>query len=590
MRGKKLLCGAVASGALLVFGSCKDVVGPVAVDNISVSAPTLDLVPGENVRLTALLRDAVGQPLERTVTWGTSSSAVATVENGLVTAVAKGTATITAASEGKTATTLVTVEDGGLLVPAGSTIYAIGGVVEIAVPAAAVVSTSKLLVRVPTQFPASSRLVAGSVIELTTSPAGGGFAQPALLSIRYDPNNLGGKPESSLRIFELVGSRWAEFDQSTVNTTNHTVSVRVSEIGVYAIFVEASVASVKVSPENPALSVGLKTKLTALLADDAGTTLTGRAVSWSSSAGAIASVDAASGEVTAVAPGSAVITATSETVSGSTTVSVSTGAATRIRSNDGDGQTAQINAQLPTSPSVIVTDAAGFPVAGVSVMFTVAAGGGSVAGGNATTDASGIARVGSWTLGPSAGVNSLYAAATGLDGSPVVFTATAQGSGPLGQPPTPTGPPAAITIFAGDNQVAPPNTAVPIPPAVRVTDFAGVGVAGISVTFSMRSGGGSITGAVAVSDARGVATIGSWILGPGGGNSIFATLAGVSGSPLIFVANATNSAPPPGPAPPPPPPSCSPSIPAAISISAGDGQTAVAGFAVPVRPAVKVSN
>ena len=41
-----------------------------------------------------------------------------------------------------------------------------------------------------------------------------------------------------------------------------------------------------------------------------------------------------------------------------------------------------------------------------------------------TTNASGIATVGNWTLGTTAGSNTLTATATGLAGSPVTFTAT----------------------------------------------------------------------------------------------------------------------------------------------------------------------
>jgi hypothetical protein len=60
----------------------------------------------------------------------------------------------------------------------------------------------------------------------------------------------------------------------------------------------------------------------------------------------------------------------------------------------------------------------------VSVTFAVASGGGSITGGSTTTNASGIATVGSWTLGTTAGPNTLTATATGLSGSPVTFTAT----------------------------------------------------------------------------------------------------------------------------------------------------------------------
>lgn len=596
MTGRNLLRGVLVYGALAVFVSCKDVVAPLPVSSVALSSGALDLVPGETGRLTAVVKDDAGEPLERTVTWTSSAPSIVTVENGLVTAIAAGSATITATSEGKSATASVSVEEGGLLSPAGGTIHAIGGLVELDVPAAAVVSQARLLIRAATDYPASPRIVHGTVFALSATP-GSSFAQPAMLTLRYDPADLGGKPESTLTLFGVDGSSWKQIAGSTVNTTNHTVSAPLSGLGVYAVFVEAGVASVTINPNNPTLSVGQSTKLTAVTADGDGAPLTGRAVTWSSSDESIAKVDASTGDVSGVAPGNATITATSEKVSGTATVHVTAGPAAKIRRYDGDGQSAAVSSVVAISPSVIVTDAAGFPVSGVSVTFTVTAGGGSVSGASVATDDAGIARAGSWTLGSSSGVNTLSAAASGLDGSPIVFTATAEKSsstsGDPSGPPPPSGPPASISIFAGDQQTAPPNTAVAIAPAVKVSDANGVGVAGISVIFSIRSGGGSITGAVAVSDSKGIATLGSWILGAGGGNSLFATLNGVSGSPLIFVAFATVTSPPPGPPPPPappPPPSCTPGTPASISINGGDGQTAVAGFSVPIPPSVKVTN
>src|SRR5207302_921011 len=63
------------------------------------------------VQLTGTPRDAGGTPLSgRTVTWSSSNTAVATVSNsGLVSGVTPGTATITAASEGKSGTSTITV-------------------------------------------------------------------------------------------------------------------------------------------------------------------------------------------------------------------------------------------------------------------------------------------------------------------------------------------------------------------------------------------------------------------------------------------------------------------------------------------------
>jgi hypothetical protein len=83
--------------------------------------------------------------------------------------------------------------------------------------------------------------------------------------------------------------------------------------------------------------------------------------------------------------------------------------------------TLTVNGTLPAdaaagtsvSPSVIVRDAAGRPVAGVVVTFTVTAGGGSVSSSTATTNASGIATL-SWTLGGQPGLNTVVASVGSL--------------------------------------------------------------------------------------------------------------------------------------------------------------------------------
>ncbi len=87
------------------------------------------------------------------------------------------------------------------------------------------------------------------------------------------------------------------------------------------------VARVSVTLSTASLTTGLTTQATAVTADSLGTTLTGRAVTWSSSAPTVAAVSS-SGLVTAVAPGSANIAATSEGKSGFATVTVTTVQAT----------------------------------------------------------------------------------------------------------------------------------------------------------------------------------------------------------------------------------------------------------------------
>ena len=101
-----------------------------------------------------------------------------------------------------------------------------------------------------------------------------------------------------------------------------------------------------------------------------------------------------------------------------------------IAANSSTTVTAPPGTQVTELPSVLVSDASGRPSAGAPVTFTVTSGGGTVTGGSATTDASGIATVGGWTLGTDAGANTLSAATGTLP--QVTFTACATGTHTLG--------------------------------------------------------------------------------------------------------------------------------------------------------------
>lgn len=87
----------------------------VPVASVALSQASGTVGRGETLRLTATPRDAAGNPLAgRPVQWSSSSPATAAVSDaGVVTGLAYGTATITATSEGRTATTAlrVTSED-----------------------------------------------------------------------------------------------------------------------------------------------------------------------------------------------------------------------------------------------------------------------------------------------------------------------------------------------------------------------------------------------------------------------------------------------------------------------------------------------
>ncbi len=255
-----------------------------------------------------------------------------------------------------------------------------------------------------------------------------------------------------------------------------------------------------------------------------------------------------------------VASATGLTGATSNTFNITSGAASTIAINAGDGQSATVGTAVSTAPSVIVRDASNNPVSGVSVTFAVATGGGSGTVLNATTNASGIATVGSWTLGTTAGSNTMTATSGSLTGSPITFTAT----GTAGAAST-------IAINAGDGQSATVGTAVSTAPSVIVRDASNNPVSGVSVTFAVATGGGSGTVLNATTNASGIATVGSWTLGAtAGSNTMTATSGSLTGSPITFTATGTAGAA------------------STIAINAGDGQSATVGTAVSTAPSVIV--
>lgn len=99
------------------------------------------------------------------------------------------------------------------------------------------------------------------------------------------------------------------------------------------------------------------------------------------------------------------------------------------------------------------------------------------------------------------------------------------------------GLPFAVTRSAGDNQSAAPATRVAVSPAVSVRDSAGNLLSGVVVTFAVALGGGSITGATAVTNVSGAANLGAWMLGATPGtNTVTATVSELA--PVVFTATA----------------------------------------------------
>ncbi|MEO8334723.1 MAG: Ig-like domain-containing protein [bacterium] len=186
-----------------------------------------------------------------------------------------------------------------------------------------------------------------------------------------------------------AGKLWRMHVPATVTSFAFTVYVSAP--------VQYPTGWIDVTPAATVLQTGGTQQLTAVVRDAVGRVQAGAPVTWASLATAVATVDPSTGLVTAVGDGAATIEATSTTRTGRALITVAT--PTLLNINSGDGQTALVGAAEATPPSVIVLDQNGVGVPNVQVTFSVTGGGGSATGLVATTNASGIATVGSWTLG-----------------------------------------------------------------------------------------------------------------------------------------------------------------------------------------------
>ena len=231
--------------------------------------------------------------------------------------------------------------------------------------------------------------------------------------------------------------------------------------------------------------------------------------------------------------GANVMNATAAAVTSVTFTATGTaGSAAKLAFVTQPSSTAQNRTAFATQPVVQLQDANSNAVAtaGVTVTAGISAGGGTLQGTvDAATNAQGRA---TWTNLAIAGT----AGARTLNFTSSILTAVTS------QVTTSAGAAASVAKDAGDNQAAFPSTSVPIPPAVKVADVDGNGVSGTQVTFAVTSGGGSVQGATATSNSSGVAAVTSWTLGSAlGTNTLAATAAGLTGSPLTFTATSTNT-------------------------------------------------
>jgi adhesin/invasin len=252
-------------------------------------------------------------------------------------------------------------------------------------------------------------------------------------------------------------------------------------------------------------------------------------------------------------------TVTGDNIAGNPVTFLATGTAgtaATIAPTAGNALVGQVATALLTSPSVTVRDARGNPVSGVIVTFTPGPLSGSVTGGLATTNASGVATVTTWTLGAVAGTQTLVARVAGLPD--VVFSALAA-------------PGAAVLIASNGvptQQVAVVGTNVTPAPSVRVFDAQGNGVPGVTVAFAS-STGSTVTGGSKTTDNNGVAAPDAWALGTQARTYTLTASTGSLTTVSFSVAARAGAA-------------------SAAAIADGNNQSATVGSAVAIEPSVRV--
>ena len=258
---------------------------PVPVASVTVTPSSASVPVGQTVQLSATPKDANGSPLSgRGVTWASDDTTIARVSgSGLVTGRGAGSATITATSEGKSGTATIMVTS-------------------VPVPVASVTVT-----------PSSASGQVGQTVQLTATPKDA------------SGNPLSGRAvtwsSSDTAIATVSGTGFVTAKAAGTATITATSEGKSGTATITVMSVPVPVASVTVTPSSASVPVGQTVQLTATPKDAGGNPLSGRAVTWSSSDTAIATVNA-SGRVTAKAAGSATITAASEGKSGTSAITV----------------------------------------------------------------------------------------------------------------------------------------------------------------------------------------------------------------------------------------------------------------------------
>ena len=346
-------------------GSSSITVIPVPVASVTVSLTPNSITAVGTAQAAAVTLDANGAVLTgRAVSWSSSNTSVATVSaQGVVSAVAVGTANIIATSEGKTGSAPLTVTQAPVATvtvsPPSATVFQ-GASEQLTVvledahhnvltrpvswsssnPAVATVSTSGL---VTASGMGTTTITATSEGQTGTSSITVSQVPVASVSVALSPStiNVGQNAQASATLRDAANNvltgRFVTWTSDNPAVATVSASGVVTAIAAGSTQIRATsggqagtavltvtpipVASVSVSLAASPIQIGQTTQATATTRDANNNVLTGRVITWSSDNTSVATVSG-TGLVTAIAAGSANITATSEGKNGSASLTV----------------------------------------------------------------------------------------------------------------------------------------------------------------------------------------------------------------------------------------------------------------------------
>ena len=195
-------------------------------------------------------------------------------------------------------------------------------------------------------------------------------------------------------------------------------------------------------------------------------------------------------------------------------------------------QSGRVGTAIAEAPAVTVLDLYGNPVPNTPLAFAILQGGGTLLGNTQpVTNAAGEAAIDGWVLGTSSLVQQQVVVTAPTIPSGILFRANALPDVPV-----------RLERASLAQQDGVPGLGVPERPAVRARDQYGNPAGGATITFSVRSGTGSVTGSVretSVSD--GIARVGEWILGDEPVQELIARSAQFPADSFLFRANAVST-------------------------------------------------